>query len=51
MRDERPIIINPEPDRKGEASLATVFGAVFWVVMLVGLADHGLTLLWAMLTK
>ena len=51
MRNDRPIIINPEPDRKGEAGLATVFGIVFWAVMLVGLADRGLTLLWAMLTK
>ena len=30
MRDERPIIINPEGSREAEEGLAKVFGIIFW---------------------
>ncbi|MBB5577133.1 hypothetical protein [Rhizobium paranaense] len=46
MRDERRIIINPETDQKAEEGLAKVFGIVFWVVMIIGIVDHALTVAW-----
>lgn len=46
MRDDRRIIINPEPDQKSEDGLAKMFGVVFWLVMIVGVIDYGLTSAW-----
>ena len=46
MRDERPIIINPEGSREAEEGLAKVFGIIFWAVMAIGIVDHTLTVAW-----
>lgn len=46
MRDDRRIIINPEPDHRSEDGLAKMFGIVFWLVMIVGVIDYGLTAAW-----
>jgi len=43
MRDERRIIINPEKAHKSEDVLAKWFAIIFWLVMIVGITDHALT--------
>lgn len=46
MRDERRIIINPERARTSEDGLAKWFAIIFWLVMIVGIIDHALTVAW-----
>ena len=46
MRDQRRIIVNPEMDHESEDGLAKVSAIVLWLVMIVGIIDHALTVGW-----
>lgn len=46
MCDERRIIINPENAHESEDGLAKWFAIIFWLVMIVGIVDHALTVTW-----
>jgi len=50
MRDERPIILNPESDARAEEGIGTFFGVIFWLVVVMAVVEYSLTTAWHLAT-